>query len=216
VATAAVFLGGPHPGVGRVADLRVQPDLVVAVDSGLHLALGSGQHVDVVIGDMDSVEPLRLDRAELDGAHVVRHPIDKDETDLELALELLLGRGCDEVVVIGADGGRMDHLLGGALTIAAPRFAGMRIDAWFGGARLLPVHDEREVPGSPGRLISLVPTGGTASGVTTDGLRWPLRDADLAPGTSWGLSNEFLGPVAHITVGDGCVVAIIPEEEPPT
>ncbi len=216
MATAAVFLGGPHPGVGEVAGLGPDPDLVVAVDSGLHLAIESGHRVDVVIGDMDSVEPLRLDRVALDGAEVLRHPVDKDETDLELALELLLGRGCDDVTVLGADGGRMDHLLGGALTIAAPRFARMRIDAWFGRARLLPVHDDRDVPGSPGRLVSLVPTGGAASGVTTDGLRWPLRDDVLTPGTSLGLSNEFLGPVAHVHVDAGCVVVIIPEEEPPT
>jgi thiamine pyrophosphokinase len=214
VATAAVFLGGPHPGVGEVDRLGIDADLVVAVDSGLHLAVAAGHRVDVVIGDMDSVEPAQLDRAELDGVEVVRHPVDKDETDLELALELLLGRGCDDVVIVGADGGRMDHLLGGALTIAAPRFARMRISAWFGRAHLLPVHDERELPGSPAQLVSLVPTGGVASGVTTAGLRWPLRDAVLVPGTSWGLSNEFVGPVAHISVDAGCVVAIIPEEEP--
>jgi thiamine pyrophosphokinase len=216
VATAAVFLGGPHPGVGEVDRLGIDADLVVAVDSGLHLAVAAGHRVDVVIGDMDSVEPAQLDRAELDGVEVVRHPVDKDETDLELALELLLDRGCDKAVVVGADGGRMDHLLGGALTIAAPRFARMRIEAWFGRAQLLPVHDERRLTGSRGRVVSLVPVGGAARGVTTEGLRWPLRGAELVPGTSWGLSNEFVHRFAHITVGDGCVVAIIPEEELPT
>lgn len=217
MATSAIFLGGPRPGVDDVATrVRGVPDWVVAADSGLHLAVALGVRVDVVIGDMDSVEPRLLDRAELDGAVIVRHPADKDETDLDLALELVLDRGPGDVTVVGADGGRMDHLIGGALTLAASRFSALRIEAWFGGARLVPVHDTRELWGRPGAVVSLVPVGGAAVGVSTDGLRWPLDDAVLEPGTSWGLSNEFLGTVAHVQVDDGCVVAIIPEEEPPT
>lgn len=228
--TALVFVGGAPPGttpprpgpprpsavapaVGAVlAGLR--PDLVVAVDSGLHLALDTGWSVDRVVGDMDSVDPDRLDVAEAAGATALRHPVDKDATDLELALEHLLEEGCDSVVVVGSDGGRMDHLLGGALTLCSPRFAGLGLQAWLGGARIVPVHDEASIAGAPGRVLSIMAVGGPAVGVRTSGLRWPLCGERLEAGSSRGLSNEMLAEVAGVSVEGGCVAVVLPEEEP--
>ena len=117
------------------------------------------------------------------------------------------------LVVIGSDSGRMDHLLGGALTLAAPQFASMRIRAQLGGASLTVVHDSCTFRGRPGATVSILAVNGPATGVHTEGLRWPLTGDRLEPGTSRGLSNEFLGEIARVSVRDGCVVVVVPEEE---
>lgn len=222
--TAVVFAGGPHrrsdvdPSGGAAARRRralddLRPDLVVAVDSGLHLADALGFAVDRIVGDMDSVDPGRLAIAEQEGATVVRHPVDKDATDLELALDDLVAEQFERAVVVGVDGGRMDHLLGGALTLCSPRFAALRMQAWLGGALVVPVHDRAEIRGRRGQMVSLIPMGGPALGVRTRGLRWVLAGERLDPGSSRGLSNEMVAEAAEVSVEHGCIAVVVPEEE---
>jgi thiamine pyrophosphokinase len=196
-----------HPGLRGL-----EAQLVVAVDSGLHLAHAAGWAPDRVIGDLDSVDAASLDAARAAGCEVVEHPTDKDLTDLELALDDVVSDGAERVVVIGADAGRMDHLLGGALILCAPRYATLRIEAWLGRAVLWPVHAHVTLHGRPGRLVSIVAVHGPASGVRTDGLRWPLRGERLEPGSGRGLSNELLDEVAHVSVEHGCLAVLLPEE----
>jgi thiamine pyrophosphokinase len=188
----------------------VEDARVIAADGGLAEAVRLGLHVDVVVGDLDSASPAEVAAAEAGGAEVQRHPEDKDATDLELAMERALGDGADRIVVAGGGGGRLDHLLGNALLLASPRWAAATVDAVLGEALLTVVRHERTLHGAVGSLVSLVALGGHARGVDTDGLRWPLANADLAPGTTWGISNEFVAPTALVRVRDGVVVAIQP------
>jgi thiamine pyrophosphokinase len=196
-------LGAPGP---------QRPDLVVAVDSGLHVAESHGWTVDLVVGDMDSVDPALLDRAVAAGATAQRHPVDKDATDLELALDVLVDQGVERAVVFAADAGRMDHLVGGLLTLCAPRFAGLDLRAWLGGALVVPVHDVARIEGRIGQRLSIVPVHGAAT-VRTAGLRWPLGGERLPPGSSRGLSNELVSESAEVSVDDGVVAVVLPEEE---
>jgi thiamine pyrophosphokinase len=116
-------------------------------------------------------------------------------------------------VVVGGDGGRLDHLLGNAFLLASDRWAGVEIDAVLGDARLWIVRGERAIDGEPGELVSLYAVGGPARRVTTVGLRWALTDGDLLPGSSLGLSNEFVASSATVRVRHGVVLAIRPGVE---
>ncbi len=204
---ALVFAGGDPPGA---ADLLADVDLVVAADSGLELALALGVDVDVVVGDLDSVDPGALDRAVAGGAVVEAHPTEKDATDLELALDAAVARGATTVRVLGAHGGRFDHYLANVLLLAAPRFAAVRIDAKVGDAHVTVVRDRADLSGAPGTLCSLLPLGGPAVGVTTHELRYPLRHETLEPGSTRGVSNEFLGTEAAVSLDTGVLLAIVP------
>ena len=211
--TTVVFAGGPHPSPPHLSLPGPPPDLVVAADSGLHVALLAGIPVDLVVGDLDSVDPVQLDRAVRSGTTVDRHPVDKDATDLELALEAALDAGTDRVVVVASASGRMDHLLGALSVLASPRWAGFEIEARFGAALIVPVHGRRSVAGRPGALVSLLAVGGPAVGVTTSGLKWVLEGETLEPGSSRGMSNRFVTATAEVSVQRGCVVVVVPEEE---
>ena len=212
--TVVVLSGGPGPAPGAVppelAGSVRAPELVVAADGGLHLADLLGLPVDVVVGDMDSVDPERLALAEAAGATVLRHPADKDATDLELALALALAASPDRVVVVGSASGRLDHLLGAVSLLASERWAGAQVDAWLGPAQVHVVRGARTFTGEPGETVSLLAQGGTAVGVTTTGLRWALAGAALGPFDSVGISNELVAPVAQVEVAEGCVVVVRP------
>ena len=186
---------------------------VVAADVGLTEANRLGVPVHLLIGDLDSVSAHDLGAFEEAGGEVRRHPEDKDATDLDLAIAEAIAAGADRVLVVGGDGGRLDHLLGNAWVLASPQHDGARIDAIFGAARLHVVRGSRELTGSEGELISLFALGGPATGVSTQGLRWVLDDARLQPGSSLGISNEFTGDSASIEVREGVVLAVRPGDE---
>jgi len=186
---------------------------VIAADGGVDRALALGLHVDLAIGDFDSVSAAGLAAAEAEGARVDRHPTAKDATDLELALDAAIALGPARIVVVGSGGGRLDHLLGSVLLLADERYAAAEIDAYLGEARVAVVRGSRTLAGAPGDLLSLLPVHGAAEGVTTEGLEYPLRDETLPPGTSRGISNVFSASEARITVERGCLLAVRPAPE---
>lgn len=202
--------GGPP---ARDAAAGLPPGaLVVAADSGLDHARDLGLAVDVVVGDLDSVSPGALEAAAAGGTAVERHPEAKDATDLELALDAAVARGARRIVVLGPAGGRLDHVLTGAALLASPRYAAVEVEARLGPARLVVVRPGRvtSLRGRPGELVTLLPVHGVAAGVVTEGLLYPLRDENLPPGSTRGVSNEMLGDRAGVSVREGVLLAVLP------
>jgi thiamine pyrophosphokinase len=194
------------------ASLPDIPDdaIVFAADAGVAEAERRGLHVDVLVGDLDSAEPDAVARVEAAGGTIRRFPTDKDASDLELAIEAAVAAEVRRIVVVGGDRGRLDHLLGNVFLLASDRWRGVEIDAVLGAARASVIRDDRTLEGTPGDLLSLYAVGGPAHGVTTTGLRWSLEDARLQPGSSLGLSNEFVERTATVRVADGVLLAIRP------
>lgn len=212
-----VVAGGGLPALDGVHLPARAP--VVAADSGVDAALALGLPVDVVVGDLDSASPAGLAAAEAAGARIVRHPVAKDATDLALAVEEaidLLDDRAGTVVVLGGDGGRLDHLLAGALALADPAWAGVTLRAHLGPATIHVLHGpaERDLGGTVGELVTLVPVGGPAAGVRTGGLVYPLRGEELPPGTTRGVSNVIDSLPATVALAAGCLLAVLPGPEP--
>jgi thiamine pyrophosphokinase len=211
-----IFTGGDPlaADAAGVPDLRIDDAAagvyVIAADSGLHHALAMGQRVDLLIGDLDSVSADALAAAEAAGVEVERHPVGKDRTDLELALDRALETGTSRVVVLGGHGGRIDHFVANTLLLAAPRYAGLTLEARLGETRVHVVRRSVEVPGVAGEVVTLLPLGGRATGVTTRGLRYPLDGESLLPGSTRGVSNELVSPPAEVRLDDGVLLVIVP------
>ncbi len=199
MSTVVVLAGGPD----RPAAIALPPGAtVIAADSGAEL----GGPVDLLVGDLDSISAETLAGIE----RVERHAAEKDATDLELALTAALRLEPDRILVLGGAGGRLDHLLGGLLLLAAEAYAGVEVDAQIGASAVHVVRGERTLLGDPGELISLFAVNGPASGVVTDGLVYPLRGETLEAGSSRGVSNVFAAPKARIGVERGVVLAVRP------
>jgi len=208
---AVVLAGGELPPREALhAVLTDGPPLVIAADSGLDHALALGIHTDLVVGDLDSASAAAQDAARAAGTEFETHPVDKDATDLELALAAARDRGARRVIVVGGGGGRHDHLLANALVLAAVEFADLDLDALVGTARITVVRTRVTLHGHPGDLCSLIPVGGAARGVHTTGLRFPLHGEDLLPGSTRGVSNELLDTTATVSLADGILLAVQP------
>ena len=208
--------GGPAP--AGVLERLPAGAPVVAADSGIDTALALGLRVDVAVGDFDSVTAAGLAAVEASGARIIRHPADKDATDLALGLDVaveLLGDRAGTIVVVGADAGRLDHLLAGILALASPVTARHNVRAHLGPATVHVVHGPGviDVDAPVGATLTLVPVGGAAIGVTTGGLRYPLRREPLAAGTTRGVSNVVEHAPARIELESGTLLVVLPGDE---
>ena len=206
---AWVVAGGELPDPERVEALREAspPDFLVAADSGADAALALGLRVDVIVGDFDSVSSQALAAA----GRQRRHPVDKDATDLELALREARDLGAERITLIGGGGGRLDHFLANVAVLGGEDLAGVAVDALVGKARLWVVRSRQEISGRAGQVVSLLPLGGLARGVCTSGLRWALSGETLSAGSTRGVSNEMTGSRATVSLEGGVLLAIQPE-----
>lgn len=208
----ALVLAGGDPPDRQLLDGGQAAELVIAADSGVKVARAHGLPIHVVVGDLDSVSDGDLAWAKAEGAEIVRVPEDKDFTDLELALERAGQADVDRILVMGVSGGRIDHELGNWAVLCAPR--AQLVEIVTGGGTVTVLHgdavNEVRLVGAPGDVVSILARNGKAVGVTTSGLRWPLFDATLSPTSSHGVSNEFTGEAASISVSSGTVVVARP------
>jgi thiamine pyrophosphokinase len=187
-------------------------DLVVAADGGARHAENLQLRIDVWVGDGDSVDEALLARLEAAGVEIRRVPVDKDETDAELGLRTALAAGSQRVVILGALGGRrLDHALANVALLEQPALAtvdAVLFDAQATRVSLLAGPGARDLAGTEGDLVSLIPRGATAHGVTTRNLRYPLRGEDLELGRTRGVSNVRTSAVARVSLESGRLLVI--------
>lgn len=190
-------------------------ELVVAADGGARHAMPLGVRVDRWVGDGDSIEPAALAELAEAGVDVRRSPVDKDESDTELAVLAAIGAGAGSLTILGALGGiRVDHALSNVALLQHPALAGRA--AWLydeHAVRLSLIEAAgrpvtRAAAGRAGDLVSLVPLGQSALGVTTEGLRFALAGEALELGRTRGVSNVRTRAVAHITLESGRLLVI--------
>ncbi len=183
-------------------------DRLIAADGGAHHCRTLNLIPHLVVGDLDSLSPEECAELERAGTRFEVHPARKDETDLELALRVAMREGAQEVVILAALGGRWDQSLANVLLLAHPDFAPLSLRLADGSDTFWIVRDHATVRGAPGDIVSLVPLGGEAEGVTLTGLEYPLNDDDLRFGYTTGISNRLTASEATITVRRGVLLVV--------
>jgi len=205
---AFVFANGSMDDELSVRRLIHPGDFLAAVDGGLRHLDRLGLQPDLLIGDMDSADPERVQALEKVGVRVVHFPRDKDETDLELALREPAVLASDPIVILGALGGRLDQTLGNIALLLQPGLSGRNISLDDGSTRVFLIRSSARLTGSPGDTVSLIPILSPASGIRTEGLKYPLNNETLFPEGTRGISNVMTGSKAAVSIGDGILLCI--------
>lgn len=193
---------------GKMVIGRHRPAFVIAADKGLLHLEKQGIAPDLIVGDFDSLGRVPA------GDNILRHPIEKDDTDTMLAIKTGLERGIRTFVLYGGVGGRLDHTYANlqALTFLADHGArGYLVGDGFVSAAVR--NDSLEFGSDLTGTISVFCPGPTAGGVDLEGLHYPLEDAVLTSGFPLGVSNHFIGESAKVTVRRGTLL-VIWEEKP--
>jgi thiamine pyrophosphokinase len=184
-------------------------DYVVAADGGAFALERWKLLPHLIVGDMDSLGDAGVERMARQGIAVAKFSVAKDESDLELAVAQAIEAGATEIVLLGALGGdRLDHETANLLLLADPGYDGVRLEARRGALRIRPLRGDGSLAlaGPVGALVTLLPVNGDAEGVTTEGLRFPLRDETLRFGRARGLSNEVASLPATVTMRKGSLL----------
>ncbi len=209
---AIIFADGDPASYERLvwAAWYVPGDLLVGADHGATYFARFGVLPHIVVGDFDSLAADALAAFEAAGVQVERHPLRKDQTDLELAVDLALAAGVGDILIFGALGRRWDMTLANMLLLARPAYVGVRLRLVDGNQQIMLIAPRRvtKVPGRPGDTVSLVPLGGDAGGVTTACLEYPLEAGTLPFGATLGISNVITTTPATLTVQSGLVMCI--------
>jgi thiamine pyrophosphokinase len=186
-------------------------DLIVAANGGTFALESWGMTPHAIVGDLDS---LGMDRALAYGARgvkVVPFSVDKDESDVELAIAYALEAKADDIILLGAFGGaRFDHELANTLLLAADAYRGHRLRAVRGDVTVRALHggEKLALEGAPGDLVTLLAVGGDAEGVRTHRLRYPLAGETLRFGAARGLSNVVMSEHASVACDRGVLLVI--------
>ncbi|NIS80362.1 MAG: thiamine diphosphokinase [Anaerolineales bacterium] len=210
--TPAIVVGNGEIGQRQILRRRlktIRAPLVIAANGGSRLAQSLDLQVDVVIGDLDSLDPESKLALTDSGATFELSAAEKDETDLELALLYAASRGARQIIVLGAIGGRMDMTLANVLLLTHPRLSTTRIQIWHEKQTAWLIRPPgEEIEGDPGDTLSLIPLSTDATGISTHHLAYPMSGDDLAFGPARGISNVITGPVARVDLKTGMLLAV--------
>lgn len=180
-------------------------DFIIAVDAGFAHLEAIGVAPDMAVGDFDSLGYVPKAR------RVSRHPVKKDKSDMELAIEKAVAWDHDELLIYGALGARLDHTIANLQLFA--RFSERDVYVTAIGdtyaVRLLTGPDVFELPVTEG-TVSVFSANDTARGVIERGMAYSLDDEPLSNRTSRGLSNELTGEEATVAVEEGTLYVFYP------
>lgn len=180
--------------------IKKSGDMVIAADGGMDSLFAVNICPDVLVGDLDSLSDKRL----ADNTELIKYPVEKDDTDAALALELGIAKGFRRFVFYGCIGGLMDHTLGNMALLNGLTdrgYTAVFADGEWGLAGI----SKRELhfsKGASGR-ISVLSLTDVSDGVTIKGLKYELDNAELTSCITLGVSNEFIGEKASIGVKNG-------------
>ncbi len=208
---AIIFANGRMEKTPEILPIIQTSDFVIAADGGTHNCEALGIKPDLIIGDLDSIEPDDVTSYRETGVEVIRYPTHKDESDLELSLEYTFAHGYTEIIIIGGLGERWDMTMINILLMAHPKYSGLNIRLLDGTQELFLIKSGMPVdlPGKPGDTLSLIPLAGDACGISTHGLEYPLNNETLQFGASRGVSNVFTAASAQINFSQGLILCII-------
>lgn len=189
-------------------------DLLIAVDGGLDYCRLLGLEPDLVLGDFDSVGEDQLALVaqweEQSPERVIRLKPEKDDTDTLAAIRVALERGYTSFLLYGATGGRLEHTIANVQCLLFLKRHGA-VGYMMDGLGMCFVMENEEVRfrSSMEGCLSLFSLSGKARGVNIRGMKYELTDAEITNDFPIGISNEFIGQEAFVSVRQGQLLGIV-------
>ncbi len=203
-----IFANGDLPNLEKARTLLRPDDFILCADGGTRHALALGLLPNVVIGDLDSITKDERRKMVEAGVEVIEFPADKNETDLELAIDHAVSLNPDQILILAALGGRMDQTLANIALLSNLQLATCNIRLSDSVEEIFFCRDQAKVEGRSGDIVSLIPWQGEVTGIFTENLRWHLHHETLYPDKTRGISNEMIADVATVQIRSGLLLVI--------
>lgn len=201
----AIIANGNLESPDSVRLLISECDYVLCADGGSNHAFSLGLTPSEIIGDLDSISKVNLEKAKDLSIPITEHSTDKEFSDLELAMLKAIELGAKRVTIFAASGGRTDHLLCNYLLLTS-KTAMMSEFRIFDGElyiELLCSRQNIQRSTSKGAQVSIIPLSKIVTGVQTENLKWSLKNDTLQRGHTRSLSNEASASHFSISIEEG-------------
>jgi thiamine pyrophosphokinase len=203
-----VFANGELPDLNKARSLIQPDDYIICADGGTRHAVAFNVEPNLIIGDLDSAENDAVQKFKEAGTQIDIYPRDKNETDLELAVQRAIELNSQEIIIVAALGGRLDQTLANITLLTDPRLSTFDVRLDDGVEEIFLCRNQAEVHGRSGDVVSLIPWQGTVYEIETKNLRWPLHKETLYPDKTRGISNEMMDDTASISIGSGLLLIV--------
>ena len=187
--------------------------VLMAADRGLDFFRKNGITPDIADGDFDSLSVEGKKYLEnLKDTEIIRLQPEKDDTDTQSTLNLAIAKGSENILILGATGGRIDHLIGnlGLLTLGKLKGVSVAIADAQNYICLVKSGTTLSKAGQFGKYVSFFSAGEAVEGLTLKGFKYPLNNFCLTTADS-GLtvSNEIRDDTAQITYDRGSLMMVM-------
>lgn len=203
-----LFVNGDLPASEHIRSEISSADYLVAVDGGLRHMTRLELTPNLIIGDLDSAQPEEVENFRALGVEVRQYPVNKDQTDLELALQAALAHHPRTIWVVAALGKRLDQTLANIFLLTHPDLAETDLRLVDGREEVFLIRKAAEIHGAIGDQVSLLPLHGSVSGIHTQSLQYPLVGETLYPHLTRGISNRMTHTTASVSVESGLLLCI--------
>ncbi len=194
----------------------IEPEVILGVDGGAAHLKALQLSPTHILGDFDSIEDCESLKGHYPDSEWLVYPKEKDYTDSELALETIAEMGCDRVVVVGAFGGRLDHMIGTLFLLNRyHRLFEMILIDEQNQVTLLegPIKQLIHRSEVPHKYVSFIPISDDAKGINLKGFKYPLVNAQVQMGETIGISNEIEEKSAEITFDSGKLLMVFSDDK---
>ena len=182
--------------------------LIICCDGGVRHLQQRGIKPDVIIGDMDSIDPGHLESYSRHDVKIIKYPASKDFTDTELALDYAINLKPAAIYIWGALGGRLDHTLANVFLLEKTKTLPIKAYLIDEYCEVFLLSGDVTINESAGQTVSLIALSPQVEGITLRGFLYPLDNATLSMGESLAVSNIINGDEAKISVRSGNLLVI--------
>ena len=184
------------------------PDKIIAVDSGANVLYEYKTIPDYIIGDFDSIDPKVLTHYE-SCSNIIRSPIEKDETDTELAIRKAVELNVREIIILGATGSRLDHTLGNIFLLKKVQGYGIACVLVDDEQEISLMNNKKEFFSMQGKTVSLISLTDKTTDIRTEGFYYPLKGEVLTFGETRGISNIINEEYASVKISMGELLVVV-------
>lgn len=187
--------------------LVAQVDLVIAANGAWSKAQSLGIPIAVVVGDLDSLTTVETDALRASETETLVHPREKDQTDLELALDYALATKPKRIILHGVLGSRLDQSLSSIFLLEKVMRTGILGEIVTDQEHIHLVMDRLELNAAlPGDIVSFLPVTEEVMGIRTWGLKYPLQGERLYRISTRGISNEVIALPVGVSLQEGLLL----------
>jgi thiamine pyrophosphokinase len=207
-----ILAGGPLAYLPNLHDYEGGDSIWVGVDRGVYTLLSMGIKPIYAFGDFDSVTKEELEIVESEIHHLHKYVPEKDETDLELALQWSMKQSADKINIFGATGGRLDHFFANVQLLSQAFSVKVSCEISIidhknviflkeSGTYTLPKLDDK-------KYISFLPFTSTIEKLTLQGFKYSLIDRNISIGSTLCISNELISNYGTYSFSGGILIVV--------